>query len=65
MTITIDDTHGLGMFAEIETIAAEPADCAASGELVTAVAEQLGLREVEQRSYLRMALDQTGLGSSQ
>jgi len=65
VTITIDDTHGLGMFAEIETIAAAPGDCAASGELVTAVAEQLGLREVEQRSYLRMALEQTGLGSSQ
>ncbi len=65
VTITIDDTHGLGMFAEIETIAADPADGAASGQLVTAVAQQLGLREVEKRSYLRMALEQTGLEGSQ
>jgi adenylate cyclase class 2 len=64
VTITIDEAHGIGMFAEIETIAADPADGAASAALVTAVAEQLGLREVEQRSYLRMALEQTELGSS-
>lgn len=64
VTITIDEAHGIGMFAEIETIAAAPAACAASGALVTTVAEQLGLREVEQRSYLRMALEQTELGSS-
>lgn len=64
VTITIDEAHGIGTFAEVETIAVDPADCAASGALVTEVAEQLGLREVEQRSYLRMALEQAGLGSS-
>lgn len=65
VTITIDEAHGIGTFAEIETMAAVPDDGAASSALVTAVAEQLGLREVEQRSYLRMALEQTRQGTPQ
>jgi adenylate cyclase, class 2 len=57
LTITIDDTSELGMFAEVETIASGPQEREECGTLVTAIAKQLGLRDVEKRSYLQMALE--------
>ena len=55
--VVLDQTEGLGDFAEIETLAATESDLPAAQAAVLAVAEQLGLTEVEPRSYLRMALD--------
>jgi adenylate cyclase class 2 len=55
--VTIDEAEGLGVFAEIETIAASESDLAPAQAAVLALAAQLGLTEVEPRSYLRMVLD--------
>ncbi len=56
--VAIDQAEGLGDFAEVETLAATDADLPAAQAAVLAVAEQLGLTEVEPRSYLRMTLDE-------
>ena len=55
--VTLDQAEGLGDFAEIETLAADDADLPSAQAAVLAVAGQLGLTEVENRSYLRMALE--------
>jgi adenylate cyclase, class 2 len=55
--VALDRTESLGDFAEIETLAANESDLAAAQAAVLAVASQLGLTEVEPRSYLRMALE--------
>jgi adenylate cyclase class 2 len=55
--VALDQAEGLGDFAEIETLAATDTDLPAAQAAVLAVAEQLGLSEVEPRSYLRMTLD--------
>ncbi len=55
--VVLDDVEGLGTFVEVETIAADEADLAAAQNAVTLLAERLGLRTVEPRSYLRMLLE--------
>jgi adenylate cyclase, class 2 len=55
--VALDRAENLGDFAEIETLAATEADIPAAQAAVLAVAKQLGLTEVEPRSYLRMALE--------
>ena len=55
--VALDQAEGLGDFAEIETLAATESDLPAAQAAVLAVASQLGLTEVEPRSYLRMALE--------
>jgi adenylate cyclase class 2 len=55
--VAIDRAEGLGDFAEIEALAATESDLPAAQAAVLAVANQLGLTEVEPRSYLRMALE--------
>jgi adenylate cyclase class 2 len=55
--VALDHAEGLGDFAEIETLAATDTDLPAAQAAVLSVAEQLGLTEVEPRSYLRMTLD--------
>jgi len=55
--VVLDQVEGLGEFAEIETLAAAPADLPAAQTAVLAVASELGLTEVEPRSYLRMVLE--------
>jgi adenylate cyclase, class 2 len=60
MEIVLDVAEGLGCFAEIETIAAGPADLPAAQAAVLALAAELGLTEVEPRSYLRMLLESRG-----
>jgi adenylate cyclase, class 2 len=57
MQIALDEVEGLGRFAEIETIAAKEGDVPAAQQAVLALAERLGLTEVEPRSYLRMILE--------
>jgi adenylate cyclase, class 2 len=54
--VVLDQAQGLGAFAEIETIAPTPADLPAAQAAVLALSCELGLTEVEPRSYLRMAL---------
>ncbi len=67
--VVVDQTEGLGQFAEIETLAAALDDLPAAQMAVLAVANELGLTEIEPRSYLRMALEsrlsaRLGLASS-
>jgi adenylate cyclase class 2 len=56
LEIAVDFADGLGSFAEIEVQAATEAELAAAQAAVLAVADQLGLTEVEPRTYLRMVL---------
>ncbi len=56
LEIAIDVAEGLGQFAEIEAQAASEADLPAAQAAVLTVADQLGLTEVEPRTYLRMVL---------
>ena len=60
MEIALDLAEGLGAFAEVEAIADGEADLAAAQEAVQALARDLGLTEVEPRSYLRMHLERAG-----
>ncbi|MFI5386240.1 MAG: class IV adenylate cyclase [Fimbriimonadales bacterium] len=55
--VVLDQAEGLGDFAEIETLAVTESDLPAAQAAILAVADELGLTEVEPRSYLRMALD--------
>jgi len=62
LEIALDTTETLGDFAEIEALAANQADLPAAQAAVLALAESLGLTEVEPRSYLRMAIEaQSGM----
>jgi adenylate cyclase class 2 len=55
--IALDRVDGLGDFAEIETIVRDDAELPTAQAAVLALAVQLGLDQVEPRSYLRMALE--------
>ena len=55
--VALDRAEGLGDFAEIEIIAPSEAELPAAQGAVMALAGELGLTEVEPRSYLRMALE--------
>jgi adenylate cyclase, class 2 len=53
----LDVAEDLGAFVEIESIAADPDALPAAQAAVLDLARELGLTEVEPRSYLRMALE--------
>jgi pantoate--beta-alanine ligase len=55
LTVCLDDVDEVGRFAEVEVLAASEQTQAAQAVLAT-LAQDLGLREVEQRSYLTMLL---------
>lgn len=55
--VSLDRAEGLGDFAEIEAIAPDEAALATAQAAVLALADRLGLDEVEPRSYLRMVLE--------
>jgi adenylate cyclase class 2 len=58
LVVALDQADGLGSFAEVETLADGPDDLPSAQAAVMALAHELGLSDVEPRSYLRMALDQ-------
>lgn len=60
MVVTLDRVGDLGAFAEVEALATSQADLAAAQEAVMSLAGELGLKEVEPRSYLRMSLERAG-----
>jgi adenylate cyclase class 2 len=64
MTVALDEVDGLGTFAEVETLAADEADLRPAQAAVLAVVAELGLAEVEPRSYLRMHLERDEAGRS-
>ena len=55
--VVLDRAVGLGDFAEIEALAATEPELPAARAAVLALAQELGLTEVEPRSYLRMLLE--------
>ncbi len=57
LEVTLDRADGLGDFVEIEALAESETDLAAAQSAVLALARELGLTDVEPRSYLRMVLD--------
>lgn len=58
--VVLDTVEGIGLFAEVEIVAANQADVPAAQAAVQELATALGLTEVEQRSYLRMVLEKGG-----
>jgi adenylate cyclase class 2 len=58
LEVALDRAEGLGAFAEVEALAAGPDDLPAAQEAVQALSRDLGLADVEPRSYLRMLLEQ-------
>jgi adenylate cyclase class 2 len=57
LEIVLDDAENLGHFAEIEALARTEDGLAAAQAAVLDAARELGLSEVERRSYLRMQLE--------
>ncbi|MHB1561263.1 MAG: class IV adenylate cyclase [Isosphaeraceae bacterium] len=55
--VTLDRADGLGDFVEIEALASGESDLPAAQQAVLDLAVELGLDQVEPRSYLRMALE--------
>jgi adenylate cyclase, class 2 len=55
--VALDRAEGLGDFAEIEIVVGSESELPAAQGAVLALAEELGLTEIEPRSYLRMALE--------
>jgi adenylate cyclase class 2 len=61
-TICLDEVDGLGRFAEVEVLA--PEDRRADAELALArLASELGLSDVERRSYLGLVLSAPSAGA--
>jgi adenylate cyclase class 2 len=60
LEIALDLAEDLGAFAEIEAFAHGESDLPAAQHAVLDLAAELGLTEVEPRSYLRMALEERG-----
>lgn len=58
LEVALDLAEGLGAFAEIEAFASSEADLPAAQQAVLALADELGLTEVEPRSYLGMILEE-------
>jgi adenylate cyclase class 2 len=54
-TVCLDEVDELGRFAEVEVLA-EPGKVEPARDALTGLAAELGLRDVEQRSYLTMLL---------
>lgn len=59
LTLCLDEVADLGSFAEVEVVT-DPAQVDAARALVQTVAGELGLTQVEPRSYLRMVLEVQG-----
>jgi adenylate cyclase, class 2 len=60
MVVALDLAEGLGSFAEVETLVEAEADLPEGQKAVLGLAGELGLSEVEPRSYLRMVLEASG-----
>jgi adenylate cyclase, class 2 len=55
--VALDVAEGLGSFVEVETIVESEADFPDARQAVIKLAGELGLNELEPRSYLRMLLE--------
>ncbi len=57
LTVALDDAGPLGTYAEVEALASDEVDLPDAQAAVVGFAAELGLTEVEPRSYLRMTLE--------
>ena len=57
LLVTIDEVKNLGFFAEIEAVVAAREQIPDAKHQIIALAERLGLRELEPKSYLTMVLE--------
>lgn len=62
LVLALDEIEGLGEFLEIEIVAAEDR-LTYSAALILVLADELQVRTLEQRSYLRMLLERQETGS--
>ena len=58
MEATIDEVEQIGTYAEVEIVASE-ADYPRAKDLVLAIAKELGLKQIERRSYIGLVLEKT------
>jgi adenylate cyclase class 2 len=61
IVVALDRAEGVGTFVEVEALARSDDDLPEAQKAVLALAGELGLSEVEPRSYLRMHLEASGL----
>lgn len=61
LCITIDEVEGLGLFAEIELLVSDRSEFAAAQARILSLASQLGLDQVQPRSYLSQLLEIQGI----
>ena len=59
LTITLDEVEKLGSFVEIERILEQSDEVEQAEKDILAVAQMLGLRDIEKRSYLGLLLEST------
>jgi adenylate cyclase class 2 len=59
LTITLDEVEKLGSFVEIERILEQSDEVEQAEKDILAVAQMLGLRDIEKRSYLGLLLAST------
>jgi len=64
LEIALDTAEGLGDFVEIEAFAESELELPAVQQTVLELGRELGLQDVEPRSYLRMVLDRRSAGQS-
>ena len=65
MEVGLDEAEDIGHFVEVETIVEGDNDLTEAQTAVLELAHFLGLRDVEPRSYLRMALEQRAAASDE
>ena len=58
MTVTLDEVHKIGIFAEVECVVHSDQELAAAEPAIASAAGNLGLSFIEKRSYLSMVLEQ-------
>jgi adenylate cyclase class 2 len=63
LELAVDAVGGLGAFLEIESLA-DDSDREEARDVILEVAERLGLKEPERRSYLQLLLDAEGKGKT-
>ncbi len=61
ITVTLDETESVGTFAEVETLIADQTDLSTAQDAVIQLGAELGLTDVEPRSYLRLLLETDGI----
>jgi adenylate cyclase, class 2 len=59
VTVALDDVEKVGTYVEVEVIADGEQDVAMAREIVSGLANELGLKEPEPRSYLSLLLSRT------